>query len=230
MDFLTGALWGHVFFRTAVMFLVALVIVRLMGNRILGQMTPFDYVILVGIGDIVANVALDRNENLWVGAEALVMLLVLNFVLSYFSLKNIKFRHLIEGSPVQLIKEGSVIRQNFSKAHFNNDDLRQEMHKLGMELDSIKDVKEAWLEGCGHFTVIKKQHSEPVSLRDMQNIINSAVVPGQLPAAAISQETLEELIGSVNQLIKVIKKQQALDDQAGQVPQQLGEKQDTGMH
>jgi uncharacterized membrane protein YcaP (DUF421 family) len=230
MDFLTGVLWGHVFLRTAAMFLVALVVIRLMGNRILGQMTPFDYVIVVGIGDIVASVALDRNENLWVGAEALVMLLVLNFVLSYFSLKNIKFRHLIEGSPVQLIKEGSIIRQNLSKAHFNNDDLRQEMHKLGMELDSIKDVKEAWLEGCGHFTVVKKQSAEPVSLQDMQNIINSSVAPGQLPATAISQATLEELVGSVNQLIKVVKAQQASDGQVEQSLQPLSKHQDNGIH
>lgn len=196
MDFF-GDQFGLVFVRTAVMFLVALVIVRLMGSRTLGQMTPFDYVILVGIGDIVANVALDTNEKLWTGAEALLMLLILDFVLSYLSLKNRKFRRLVEGSPVPIIKDGRVLKENLSKAHFNNDDLRQEMHKLGMELDKIKDVKRASLEGCGHFTVVKKPAAEPVTLQDMQNILGNSVV--------VSQATLEELVNSVNLLINELK-------------------------
>lgn len=206
MEFLANLSIGHVFLRTAAMFLIALLIVRLMGNRILGQMTPFDYVILVGIGDIVANVALDRDEKLLVGAEALTMLLILNFVLSYFSLKNTKFRHLIEGSPVQLIKDGNVIRENFSKAHFNTDDLRQEMHKLGMELDSIKDVKEAWLEGCGHFTVIKKQASEPVTEQNIQQIMNTGSL-AETNRANISQKTLEELLHKLDTLTRTLQAQ-----------------------
>lgn len=200
---------NQVFVRTAVMFVVALVIVRLMGNRTIGQMTPFDYVILVGIGDIVASVALDTQERLWSGAEALLMLLILNFGLSYFSLKNRKFRQLIEGTPIQLIKDGQVIRQNLSKAHFNNDDLKQEMHKLGMELDRIRDVKQAWLEGCGHFTVVKKKQAEPVTLQDMNSIIGTPPAAGQLNSTVISQATLEQLVDNVNRLIQQIKEQQA---------------------
>jgi uncharacterized membrane protein YcaP (DUF421 family) len=207
---------GHVFLRTAIMFLVALVIVRLMGSRTLGQMTPFDYVILVGIGDIVATVALDTDEKLWVGAEALIMLLILDFVLSYLSLKNIKIRYLIEGTPVPLIKDGQVIRQNLSKAHFNNNDLKQEMHKLGMEMEDIKDVKQAWLEGCGHFTVVTKKSDEPVTLEDMQNIVGSSVQPGQLPSTVISQATLEQLVDSVNRLIQAVKEQQSTNGQTAQ--------------
>lgn len=208
MDFFFEGQLGVVFLRTAVMFMIALIIVRLMGNRTIGQMTPFDYVILVGIGDIVASVALETDKRLWIGAEALVMLLVLNFGLSYFSLKNRKFRQLIEGTPIQIIKDGQLNRENLTKAHFNNDDLRQEMHKLGMELDRIKDVKQAWLEGCGHFTVIKKKEAEPVELQDMQNIMGTPAAPGQLNSAVISQATLEQLVDNVNRLIQNIKEQQ----------------------
>lgn len=212
MDFF-GDQVGHVFVRTALMFLVALVVVRLMGNRTIGQMTPFDYVILVGIGDIVASVALDTEEKLWVGAEALIMLLILDFGLSYFSLKNRKFRLLIEGKPIQLIKDGQVIRENLSKAHFNNDDLRQEMHKLGMELEQIKDVKQAWLEGCGHFTVIKNKAAEAVALQDIQNIMSTPATSGQFNSSVISQATLEQLVDNVNRLIKELKEQQSVDRQ-----------------
>lgn len=215
MDFF-GDQIGHVFIRTAIMFLVALVIVRLMGNRTLGQMTPFDYVILVGIGDIVANVALDTDEKLWVGAEALSMLLILDFGLSYFSLKNKRFRRLVEGSPIPLIKNGRVIRENLSKAHFNNDDLRQEMHKLGMEVDNIKDVKEAALEGCGHFTIVKRKTAEPATVEDIQNILrNSTDHDTGMPTVRVSQETLEQLVASVNHLVSELKEQQAGIDKAG---------------
>lgn len=202
---------GQVFLRTAVMFLIALVIVRLMGNRTIGQMTPFDYVILVGIGDIMASVALNLHERLWAGAEALIMLLILDFGLSYFSLKNRKFRQLVEGTPIQIIKDGELIRENLSKAHFNNDDLLQEMHKLGMDLEQMKDVKQAWLEGCGHFTVIKKKEAEPVALQDMQNIMGAPAIPKQINSTVLSQETLEQLVDDVNRLIQVLKEQQSAE-------------------
>jgi len=83
---------GLVLLRMGFIFAVALIVVRLMGNRAIGQFSPFDFVLMVGIGDIVANVALDTEYSLLSGAEGLIGLLILQQVLSRAALKNITMR------------------------------------------------------------------------------------------------------------------------------------------
>ena len=55
---------GQVLLKMVTIFAIALIVVRLMGNRTVGQFSPFDFVLMVGIGDIVGNVALDRNQGI----------------------------------------------------------------------------------------------------------------------------------------------------------------------
>ena len=60
---------GQVMLRMAIIFAVALIVVRIMGNRTVGQLSPFDFVLMVGIGDIVGNFALEGNDAMLPGEE-----------------------------------------------------------------------------------------------------------------------------------------------------------------
>ena len=77
---------GHVFIHVVILFLVALIVVRLMGNRTVGQLSPFDFIIMVGIGDIIVTASMDKGQSILTGIEGLVALLVLQQLLSYLSL------------------------------------------------------------------------------------------------------------------------------------------------
>lgn len=118
---------------------------------------------MVGIGDIIVTTAMDKNQDIVSGIGGLLALLLLQQLLAYLSLKSTFLRRLFEGVPVVLVRNGKILQENFTKTRFNYDDLRQELHKLGMDMTEVKDIKLARLESCGVFTIIKNHDLEPVS-------------------------------------------------------------------
>ena len=164
---------GQIIIRMTIIFAVALIVVRMMGNRAVGQLSPFDFVLMVGIGDIVGNVALGGNEAILPGAEGLVAILLLQQSLSWLALKNVTLRKWFEGAPITLIENGKILTQNFIKHKVNYDDLRQELHKTGMDITSIRDIHAARLESCGDFSIILTPEAEPLTRHDFENYIAS---------------------------------------------------------
>ena len=71
----------------------------------------------------------------------MVGLFLLQQVLAWSSLKSSVLRKLFEGAPVVLIENGQIIRENLVKTQFNLDDMRQELHKQGMDLTNLQDIK-----------------------------------------------------------------------------------------
>src|SRR5213080_501890 len=103
--------------RTVVIYLVVLFGVRLSGKREVGQMTPFDLVLLLLISNSVQNAMTGPDTSLLGGAVAAVVLLVLNYLLAELSGFNRRFRAVIQGSPTLLIHNGSLLSAHISKEH-----------------------------------------------------------------------------------------------------------------
>lgn len=199
---------GQILLRLAAIFAVALIVVRIMGNRAVGQLSPFDFVLLVGIGDIVANVAMAPNESILIGAEGLVGLLLLQQLLARLSLKSTFLRKLFEGTPVELIEDGRILTENLTKTQFNLDDLRQELHKQGLDFSNLKDIKLARLESCGTFSVIKNPDNVPLTRRDLENFIRSLSENPFSPAGS-GWAKIEQLAADVRTLTEQAKSRPA---------------------
>ncbi|HWQ62356.1 MAG TPA: YetF domain-containing protein [Negativicutes bacterium] len=199
---------GLVLLRMTAIFAVALIAVRIMGNRAVGQLSPFDFVLLVGIGDIVANVAMAQNESILIGAEGLVGLLILQQLLARLSLKNTFLRKLFEGTPVELIEDGRILHDNLTKTQFNLDDLRQELHKQGLDFSNLKDIKLARLESCGTFSLIKSPDMEPLTRRDLENFIRS-LSENPFSPAGTGWAKIEQLAADVRVLAEQAKSRPA---------------------
>jgi uncharacterized membrane protein YcaP (DUF421 family) len=191
-------------------FIVALVVVRIMGNRAVGQLSPFDFVLMVGIGDIVANVAMDKNQSILAGAEALGALLLLQQVLARLSLKSLTLRKWFEGIPVKIVQDGQVLRENLKNSQFNLDDLRQELHKQGLDFTNLKDIKLARLESCGDFSVVKIPETQPLTKRDLEAYLKNIY---DNPLSPIGQKwiKMEQFMDDVHFLVERTRDQQPND-------------------
>lgn len=154
---------------------IALFVVRTMGNRTVGQFSPFDFIMLVGIGDIMVSAAMDQTISLMAGFGAMASLLFLQQLFSYLSLKSVTIRKWVEGTPIVLIQDGKIVEKNLEKARFNYDDLRQELHRQGMDMTNLGDIKLARLESCGEFSLIKVADKEPVTKGDFHQSYEEAV-------------------------------------------------------
>lgn len=147
------------------MYFLALIMIRLLGKRALGELGPFDFVVMTGVGDTVISVALDRSIPYYEGIVVLVTLALLEYFIGYLGLKNGRVSNLISGVPVVLIDNGKINKKNLAREKFNIDDLMQELRKKGVR--DIKDVEKGILESCGGFSVILKEEKEAPSRDDL---------------------------------------------------------------
>lgn len=123
---------GEIALRTAAIYFLVLIGVRLSGKREVGQMTPFDLTLLLLLSNSVQNAMTGPDTTLAGGAVAAVVLLVLNYFVADLAGENRRFRRFIQGEPSMLIHDGQVIAAHMAKEHVSLDELRRAMREHGI--------------------------------------------------------------------------------------------------
>lgn len=144
----------EILFRTAVIYLAVLIGMRLSGKRQVGEMTPFDLVVLLLIANAVQNAMTGPDTSVVGGLAAAATLLGLNVVISRLALRNKLVRRAVEGDPTLLIHSGRIIRGNLDRENIGEEELLQALREHGVE--RIEDVQGAVLEIDGSISVIRK--------------------------------------------------------------------------
>ena len=157
---------------------------------------------------------LPRLSNLFLGR--LVGLLLLQQFLSWTSLKSRVMRKWFEGSPVLIVDNGRILYDNLRRTHFNLDDLRQELHKQGLDFSNLKDIKVARLESSGDFSVIKHQDVEPLTRRDWSEFIQSLSDNPLGPAGGVAAK-FDRMAADIALVADYIRQQQAADSHSQEV-------------
>jgi len=145
--------------RTAAIYAVVLLGVRLSGKREVGQMTPFDLTLLLLISNAVQNAMTGPDTSLLGGVMAAGTLLVLNYFVADLSGVNRRFRKLIEGQPSLLIHDGQLITVHMAKEHVSMDELERALREHGIA--SYHDVALAVLEVDGAISCLKYDEIKP---------------------------------------------------------------------
>lgn len=180
--------------RVAGMYFLALIMIRVLGKRALGELGPFDFVIMTGVGDTVISVALDRSMPFYDGMIVLATLAFLEYTINYLSIKNGKLSNLLTGVPVVLIDNGKVIKENLLREKFNIDDLMQELRKKGIR--DVNEVERAILESCGGFSVVIKEDEEPVKRKDLgirQSASNAVLTINHISRQELFQQLEQQI-------------------------------------
>ena len=145
--------------RTAAIYAVVLLGVRLSGKREVGQMTPFDLTLLLLISNAVQNAMTGPDTSLLGGVVAAATLLLMNYFVADLSGGNRRFRKLIEGQPSLLIHDGELMTAHMAKEHISMDELDRALREHGIA--SRKDVALAVLEVDGSISCLKYDEIKP---------------------------------------------------------------------
>ena len=148
-----------IFLRTASIYIVVLVGVRLSGKREVGQMTPFDLTLLLLLSNAVQNAMTGPDTSLLGGVVAAVTLLVLNYFVAQVSGGNRRFRKFVQGQPSLLVHDGEVIAPHMAKEHVSMDELQRALREHGVA--SCRDVALAVLEVDGSISCLKYDDLNP---------------------------------------------------------------------
>ncbi|HYN15283.1 MAG TPA: YetF domain-containing protein [Terriglobales bacterium] len=144
---------AEIFIRTASIYLVILIGVRLSGKREVGQMTPFDLTLLLLLSNAVQNAMTGPDTSLWGGVVAACTLLLMNYLVAELSGVNRRFRRFVQGSPTLLIHDGQLLPSNLAREHLTVDEVERALREHGIA--SVKDVSLAVLEVDGSISALK---------------------------------------------------------------------------
>lgn len=139
--------------RTATIYLLVLLGVRLSGKREVGQMTPFDLTLLLLLSNAVQNAMTGPDTTLAGGGIAAATLLIMNYGVAEASGMNRRFRKLVQGQPTLLVHNGSIMESHMGREHVTVDELQRALREHG--ISSVKDVALAVLEVDGSISVLK---------------------------------------------------------------------------
>ena len=160
--------------RTLIMYLVLLLAVRIMGKSELSKMSPFQLVIVFMIAELAAIPIDSADASLINGIIAITMLMFLQVLISFLSIKSESFKNFISGKPTMLIEKGKLNVKELTRQRISCTDL---LEQLRLEnCPSISDVEYAILESNGQLSVIPKAKNRPLT----------PVSEGVLPAIVVS--------------------------------------------
>lgn len=143
-----------IIFRTCFLYVFILIIFRLMGKREVGELSVIDLVVSILMAEVAAFALDDFESPLFNVILPIIILFFIQITSAYFSLKSKKFRDLVDGDPVLLIRDGVLLESEMRKQRYNLDDLCQQLRENGTA--SVTDIAYAYLEPSGNLSVYKK--------------------------------------------------------------------------
>ncbi len=140
--------------RAVIVYVFVMVVLRLTGKRQMGELAPFDFVLLLLLSNGVQNAMNGGDNTITAGLIITVTLVGLNSMIAWLAFKNKEIEKVVEGRPEILVHNGylysDVLKRNQITHHELNDALRQN------DCASLDDVRLAVLETNGQISVIKK--------------------------------------------------------------------------
>ena len=152
--------------RTIILFTVVVIGLRLMGKKQIGQLQPYQLVIVIMLSALAAIPMENSGVPLLSGLFPIITLLLAEVVLSYLSLKSERARGIICGTPSVLIENGKIVEQELSRIRYNINDLLEQLR--AKDMPNIADVEFAILETSGQLSIIPKSQKRPLVPADLK--------------------------------------------------------------
>ena len=169
------------FARTILLYVILIVGIRAMGKRQIGELEPIELVLMLLISDLAAVPMQDFGIPLLNGVVPIVTLLSLSMLLSFFSMKSVRFHRLVCGNPTTLIKEGVIQQAAMRRNRFTLDELIDELRAQGVT--DLSTVKYAVLETNGQLSVLLYPADAPATPRQLGKAVRDDV---SLPTVLIN--------------------------------------------
>jgi uncharacterized membrane protein YcaP (DUF421 family) len=146
--------WWELIIRSAVVYVALIFILRMTGKRQVGQLAPFDLVLLLVLSNAVQNSMNGGDNSLIGGLVSAVTLITLNYVVSVATFRSKRLEALIEGRPLILAHNGRVFEDRLARAQLTHHELQAALRQHGCSC--LDDVHSAILENNGSISVIPR--------------------------------------------------------------------------
>lgn len=141
-------------------------VTKLTGRKQISQLNIFDFIIGITIGNIAAEMAVNKEVSLLSGVVAIVIYAMFSILVSYLTSKSIKARRFFTGAPIVVIQDGKLLRDGLDKIRFDVNDLLEECRVNGYF--DLSEIEYAIMESNGQISFLPKSKFKPLTPNDMK--------------------------------------------------------------
>ena len=195
------------FIRTAILYFIVIISIRLMGKRQIGELQPYELVITLMLSDLASLPMQDTRLPLLLGIVPIITLLFVKILISEIQQHSRLFEKLLDGTPSIIISDGEINLEMMKKQSLTMNDILEELRSAGY-LD-ISDIQYAIIETNGTISIIPKSACDTVKRKDLKIKESESKIPvvlfegGRLNKKALQglnkdEKWLDEKLKSLN--------------------------------
>ena len=179
-------------FRALISLITLFLITKLIGKKQVSQLSLFDYVIGISIGNFAAEMIINLESEEIYGIIAVIIFGVIAYLVSILTMKSITLRRFFSGEPTILIQNGKIIKSSLKKTRFDLNDLLEVLRCKGYF--DISQVEYALMEANGEVSVLPKVEYRPVTTKDLNlKLSNEDLVANVVIDKKIMPQALENM-------------------------------------
>lgn len=173
-----------VIFRALLSLIVLFLVTKLLGKKQVSQLSLFDYVIGISIGNFAAEMTTDLELSYVNGIVAVLVFGLVAFLVSHLTMKSIVLRRFFIGTPTVLIQNGKILVNNLRKCKLDINDLLEQCRVDGYF--DIFQIEYALMEANGRLSILPKGEFLPVTINDMklkkeqQGLCANVIIDGKI--------------------------------------------------
>ena len=191
--------WLDIVLRSLGALIFLFLLTRILGKKQISQLTFFEYVTGITLGDLAGYISTDMEKHYFLGMLSLFVWFIVPFCLELLTLKSKTLRHWFEGKGTIMVKDGHILEDNLKKERFSGDELLEQLRSKNVF--RVADVEFAMLEASGELSVLLKKEYQPltashlglklVNEKESQTVIMDGVIQDEpLATAGKSREWL----------------------------------------
>lgn len=170
--------------KSILIYVLALILSKLIGIKIISQMNFFDFITGVSVGSMIAKIIINKDHVVFSGIIALITFSLLTIATSYLNLKSYTARRIINAKTLILIENGRIIDKNIKKLKITINELMMKLREK--DVFNLEDVQFAIMESNGQLSVLIKANKKPVTPYDMGlkvkslSLLNDIIIDGKI--------------------------------------------------
>lgn len=184
--------WLNVMLRSLFFLVVLFFITKLLGKKQISQLSFFEYITGITIGNIGAELATKVEHSLFNGVVSIATFSLAPFIAGFISIKSRPFRNFVEGKGTVFIQDGKLLEDNLKKEKYTIDELLELLRKK--DVFNVSDVEYAVLEATGDLNVLLKKENQPLTAKDLN--LKLAPIKGS-ETVIMDGEILDEPLSTV---------------------------------
>ncbi len=155
-------MYGIIVLKTFFIYFFIAFMYRIMGKKEVGQLSIVDLIVSILIAELGALSIENVESSLLISIIPILVIVSIQLVIGYLSLKSASLRNVIDGKPAVIIKDGKLNFKEMTHLRYSLDDLISQLREQGIQ--SIEDVTYAVLENNGKLSVFQKTKDYPLPI------------------------------------------------------------------